>query len=197
MKRTFLVLILAIIAPNGVVAQLVQLPSYRTIRIRAAGVSPNRGTALSGASSSVRAARPGQADPFTSRSFRSRQIAAHSLSVSTTLIDHQELDTAILAQASSRPQMAPIGEQQRRIDRMQRQIISEEKQRKRRNPAPTISEQTDPASEEALRLIHQGYENLSRGQKGVARIFFRTAFRHSRGSVKKLAYRRLIELKKR
>ncbi len=198
MRRIFLLLILPLVSPHSLDAQRVQLPSHRMIRLPSGAISPNRGRGFSGAVLSAREdARSIMATPFLPHNVLSHQRSTSSLSVSATIIDHQKLDALILSQQVNRPKVAPVSKQQRRIDQMRHQIISEAAARKTSTTAADFGEPNDQTSEEALELIRRGEENLSRGQTGVARIFFRTAFRHSRGSVKRLASRRLLELEQR
>ena len=105
MRRFFLsgaAILLSWTAHQSAHAQAVQLPSFHSFSVQTSVLVPDRGSAMLGG---VDYARSGSTTrgigPFRNRAF-GQEIGTSRASVHATIIDHAEMDRAVLAEAARR-----------------------------------------------------------------------------------------------
>jgi hypothetical protein len=95
-------------APQSVCAQAVQLPTFRYFSVQTTVSVPDRGgMVLGGVNSSSSGSTSRGFGPLRSRASGSN-IGASTVSVHATIIDHNELDQAVLAEARARRGDLPL-----------------------------------------------------------------------------------------
>lgn len=188
-------------------ATTVQLPTFRFFTVQTAVSVPDSGGAYlgglsSGASSSSRRGIPLMIkDPWIAPLMGSRGMshstATSGASVHATIIDHEELDRAVLADAASRS--SPPSETDAKAGELSRQTGPghgdaaplESVAEIRRQQAAQEQAQADKASE-----LYAKAQALERdGQTGQAKIFYRQAARHASAEMKQQIAARLAALK--
>jgi hypothetical protein len=109
MRRFFIsgaAILLSWTAHQSAYAQAVQLPSFHSFSVQTSVLVPDRGSAMLGG---VDYARSGSTTrgfgPFRNRAF-GQEVGRSQASVHATIIDHAELDRAVLAEAARRESIA-------------------------------------------------------------------------------------------
>ena len=202
--------ILLLAATPGVHAQVVQLPTFHYFSVQTSVLAPDNGRASLG---SVRRSTLGQSTrgvpwagkvPGVGRLFGSRGIGGSSgasgASVYVTVIDQDELDRAVLAEAAR--QGAARVATLRRAEEIARGIsgvgaatgagdeltgVAEIRQRN--------SERRAAQNDEASKFFAQGQQAEAQGQPGVAKIFYRMAEKRAGSALKREISLRLATLR--
>lgn len=193
MSARTLVFTCLVLAPGASVAfgQVVQLPTFEYFSVQTSVLAPDRGgTFLGGVGrSSSRSSAygvPGAGSlPGMGRLFGNRALdqtaSASGSSVRVTIIDHEELDRAVLAEAARRRgQVSTVDQRAAQLAlRMspptsggstgEGPLLSVAELR-RQNEARRAAE-----TAEATRLFAQGRQAETRGQTGTARIYYQMA----------------------
>jgi hypothetical protein len=173
-------------------AQAVQLPSFHYFTVQTTVSVPDRGAAYLGgvrraASGSVNRGIPilGKA-PGLGRLGRNTaygsSLGASDVSVTATIIDHRELDEAVLAEARARRAAAgiaaapaePIAEYPPRSPLPVAAPVASVADIRRQNLEQDVARQ-----QEALALVAKGREAEAAGKRNVAKIYYEMAARRA------------------
>ncbi len=167
--------------------QVVQLPSWRVFSVNTSVLVPDQGTAwLGGVSSgSVSSARygPWRRGPWGGFSSTRSAMGSGTTSVSATILDHQQRDAALLAEARAarhapgpfpRPEDAEAAWMTEHLSRPGQEVrlsVAE----LQASAAEQRARQRQFARVEAERLLEHGDECFARGDYRLAGIFYRNA----------------------
>ena len=193
--------------------QVVQLPTFNYFSVQTSVLAPDRGGAFLGGvrrSSSRNAAYgvPGAGRlPGVGRLFGNRVLdgtaGGRSSSVHVTIIDHEELDQAVLA-AAARERSAPSRLDQRAAALAQRMGTSESGGNSTGDTLVSVAElrrqheaRQATGTNEAARLFDQGRQAEARGQASTARIYYRMAQKRAGGELQRQITARLTALEQR
>lgn len=192
-------------AQQSLPATTVQLPTFSQFTITTTVSVPDRGGAFlgglnSGASNSSRLGN----GPLQTRSLSSTR-AATGVSVSATVIDHEEIDRAILAEAASK--QAPMDSTAMKAAAISKAVAVESRPTSRSTP---YSSDTLPGSVAAIRQRNASAADLevaevagylakarqaeAENKPGVAKIFYQMVARRDQGEMKRVADGRLAVL---
>lgn len=173
--------------------QVVQLPSYRVFQMPLQVVVPDGGTTVAGGISRAvdyRSARGhGWLPHRTIGSYRS----ASSIQVSAQIIDHEQLDKAILSQARSGGSPSFQRQRSERFLQLKRQIQNPNRHTELKQPrlADSVERSRQAVEQEASALLRHGDSSYAQGEFGAARIFYRMAWKNSEGHLREAAAKRL------
>lgn len=191
--------------------QVVQLPTFDYFSVQTSVLAPDRGGAFLGGvrrSSSRSAAYgvPGAGQlPGVGRLFGNRVLdhaaGGSSSSVHVTIIDLEEMDRAVLAEAASR-RSAPALLDQRAAALTRRMITAESGGSSTDESLQSVAElrrqnevRQASGTNEAVRLFAQGQQAEGRGQVSTARIYYRMAQKRAGGELQRQITARLTALK--
>ena len=185
--------------------QVLQLPTFHNFSVRTSVLAPDRGgTYLGGVGrSSSRSAAYGMPGagrlPGVDRLFGNRALdhtaGGSNASVHVTVIDQEEMDRAVLAEAARRRSVPADPESTQRptasdTDRggTDQTLLSVAELRRQR------AARASTAAGEAAQLFAQGQQAESRGQVGTARIYYRMAHKRATGQLQRDITARLAAL---
>lgn len=176
---------------NNVLAQAVQLPTFQFFTVNTTVSVPDRGGAYLGGVSRAASGRISQGIPLVGKvpglgrlarnEVLGSSVAASGVSVTATIIDHRELDEAVLAESRARRgetanvapalRLAPTIPEAKAVasvDEIRRQ--NEQQDRERR--------------QEALALIEKGRQAEAAGKTSVAVVYYHMAARRADESLR-------------
>lgn len=195
MSRFIAVAILVPLMSEGVLAQVVQLPSLHTFTVRTSVLVPDSGGALLGGSHRATHGRNLLGNgwgPLGRNRGRGGGVAGTGVMVHATIIDHEELDELVLDDARaireakgladsgiSRPRVTPPRDSAATsVAVVKRELAAEDEARE------------SEAEEDFQRAL--AYERA--GEGALARNYYRVAARKSTGAVKQKSLQRLAAL---
>ena len=174
--------------------QAIQLPSYRIFQIPLQAVVPDGGTSVVGGISQAAGYRSARGYGWLPHRAIGSSRSASSIQVSAQIIDHEEFDKAILNQAQQgggdtsleRERSESFLQLKRQVQNPSRQIELQQRQ------LASSTERTRLGTEEEGRqLLQQGDRNYTERRVGTPRIFYRIAWKKSRGPLREAAAQRL------
>ena len=174
--------------------QAIQLPSYRVFQMPLQAVVPDGGTSVVGGISRGASYRSTRGYGWLPHRAIGSSRSASSVHISAQITDHEELDKAILSQAQPRSGDTSLQrERSERFLQLKRQIQKPSRQTElqQRQLASSNESTRLGIEEEARQLLQQGDRNYTEGRVGTARIFYRMAWKKSRGSLREAAVQRL------
>lgn len=202
--------ILGLVALVGLFAlpasgQTVQLPSYQWFSVNTSVMAPDRGGAyLGGVKRSALGAKQFGRGPLFGNRALGGSSGSSSTSVHVTVIDHEELDRAVLAEARRRRGDIPSGAFAPGVTRLSNQLsdsaasnASQPQEQGLLSVAEIrrLNAQRKKASQdEARRLAAQGWEAEQQGSTGAAKIFYQMAYRRADTELKQQIAPRLKRL---
>jgi hypothetical protein len=198
----------AVLVPTTARGQVVQLPTWRVFAVDTSVLVPDQGTTVLGgvnysANSLVRRSAPLLPMPPFASAGRGQAAGTGQVSVSATIIDHEQWDRALLAKARSARNAStspdPISQQARWMSQHVHQAASDVAGNL---PVAQLRQQADRAvalhqtrqNADAQALLHHGDTCVQRREYAAARMFYRNALRQSHGEVLRQAQRRLASL---
>jgi hypothetical protein len=175
-------------------ATTVQLPTFSVFTVQTTVSVPDRGTAyLGGISRGADGSTVRGIGPLGSRGIGGTR-GASGISASATIIDHSELDRAILAKAAeargtpANPQAAKATELSRGIARGDGTLESVAAIRERK------ALQADERAAEVAQWLASAQQAEEQGKLAVARVFYQMVTRHGAAAQKDHAAARLAAL---
>jgi type II secretory pathway component GspD/PulD (secretin) len=180
-------LLVAFLAQDAL-AQAVQLPSFHYFTVSTTVSVPDRGAAYLGGVSRAASGRVSRGVPLLGKApglgrlgrndAIGSSIGTSGVSVSATIIDHRELDEAVLAEARARRGGAPLTE-----------AVSDAPPRDRLPAAAPVASvadirrqneiEDDAQQQEALALVAKGRQAEAAGKLSVARVYYEMAARRA------------------
>jgi hypothetical protein len=185
----------------------VQLPTFQVFSVNTTVSVPDGGGALLGGINRAadRSVTRG-AGPLANRGISSTRSASN-ISVNATIIDHQELDEAVLAQAAARRSSRGLDASQiatnQKADFITRNLAQADRPAREAttNPGPGVEEirrRNDLAAAdrnaEAAEQFAKGEAAEAKGKCNVAKIYYQMAARNGAGSLRDRANERLAVL---
>ena len=182
--------------------QRIQLPTFKFFGVQTTVSVPDRGGAYMGgvrrsASGSSSHGVPGLGGPLFRNRGIGRSQSAGGVGISATIIDHAELDRAVLAEGAARhrARMDQLGATERRSDYLSRNITRNERpalaETRREPPGAGLPTAEDirrrnalaqsKRADEAIRFYEKGRTTLAGGKANVAKIYFQMAQRRAQG----------------
>jgi hypothetical protein len=181
----------------------VQLPTFSLFTVNTTVSVPDGGGAYLGgvnraASGRVERGVPGI--PFRNRGFGSARSAS-GMHVSATIIDHKEMDEAILAEAASRRGALPARDMPGKVAG---EMIAADRGPGRDSAASrelSVAEirrrqatEADNQSEEGLAYLAKGERAITEGKPGLAKVYYRMAASRLKGEAAQAARQQLKSL---
>ncbi len=194
-----------LMAQQQLPATTVQLPSFSIFSVNTTVSVPDRGGMYLGG---VNRARDGSTSrgfgPFANRGIGGDRMAS-GVSVQATIIDHDELDRAVLAEAAAR--RTPAGPDDAKAALLSRHIgrdatcIAATSGRAPGGSADSVAAiraknaaAADERASEAAAYFAQGQQAEADGKPGVARIYYQLVVRRDVGPLKQQAELRLAAM---
>jgi hypothetical protein len=194
---------------NGAWAQAVQLPSFHYFTVSTTVSVPDRGAAYLGGVRRAASGRAGRGVPLLGRApglgrlGRSdaigSSIGASDVSVSATIIDHRELDEAVLAEAGKRrggDAIASAPEAEREAGALDHAGVL------RAAPVASVAdlrrqnaEQDEAQRQEALALVAKARQAEAAGKPGVAQVYYAMAARRGDDELRRRITERVSALR--
>jgi hypothetical protein len=190
----------------------VQLPTFQVFSVNTTVSVPDGGGALLGginraADSSVTRGLPLGKGPLTTNRGLASTRSAANMSVHATIIDHHELDQAVLARAAALRSAKAVDPRevatQQKSDYITRNLARAEKP-VAVQPAPATPSVEDIRRQNEIAAANRDVEAKAyfakaetaeaEGKPGVAKIFYQMVSRRSQGALKELADARIAAL---
>ena len=181
-------------ADGSCFGQAIQLPSYRVFQMPLQAFVPDGGTSVLGGISRAAGYRSTRGYGWFPHRAIGSSRSASSIQVSAKIIDHEELDKAILSQArqgGGEPSLQR--ERSERFLQLKRQIQnpSHQTELQQRQLAASTERTRQGIEKEARQLLQQGDSNYAEGRVGTARIFYRMAWKNRKGHLREAAAQHL------
>ena len=200
-RHTWLPLLVMILGVQCGLAQVVQLPTFNYTTVGTTVTVPDRGSAFLGGIKRASAGQVSRGVPMLSkvpglgRLFSNRGIgqsrSASNMHVTATIIDHAELDEAILGMARTPGGVAAID---RRADYLARNVTRNDLDRMRpahQTPAVTVEDvrrrsqiAQHSRDQEAWKFYQRACQAEAAGKMNVAKIYYQMVARRVRGEFK-------------
>ena len=205
-RRALLSVAVLLLGAGSARAQIVQLPTFEMFSLSTTVSVPDRGSAYLGgvnraSSGSTRHGLPGGGRLFGNRGIGSSR-GSSGVHVRATIIDHQELDRAVLAQAAARRNRADrVSRVDRRAGYLARNVARNDlrpssdppprslpsvEQIRRRNELARAEREA-----EVVFFFEKGQKAEAAGKRNVAKIFYQMAARRAHGALKSRLMARL------
>jgi hypothetical protein len=185
----------AALAQQPLPATTVQLPTFSVFTVRTSVLVPDGGMAsMAGISRGADGRVMRGVGPLANRGLGGSR-AASGVSVSSRIIDHEEIDRAILAAAAGREKPAEAATA--KVEAITHSIATS-------RPPPTsvaaIREANRVAAEREARelaeLFSKAQKAEAEGQTGVAKVYYQMVARRDRGQLQAQAQQRLAALQR-
>ncbi len=198
-------LMLVVLAVRDGLAQVVQLPTFRSFSVGTSVLVPDRGSAYLGGVNRAASGHVRHGVPLVSKTpgegrlgganASGSAVSAAGVSVTATIIDHREWDAAVLAEAQAL--RAARGEETTRREganavpplRAPSVPIASVAELERQN-----AQKDQQREAEAVALVNKAWRAEADGKPSVARIYYQMAARRAEGGLREQIQRRLHEL---
>ncbi len=193
-------------SPTVTYSQVVQLPTWRVFAVDTSVLVPDQGTALLGGVNyghQAAVTRRGLPGPVSSVA-RHASAGTAQVSVKATIIDHSEWDAALRARAQAKRGLQgerdPVIEQAKWLTQQIRATSQDDEGRVsiehlEHQSRQLATQQQLQQNQQACEMLRHGDVCRSRRQYSTARMFYRTAWRQSQGTLREEAAAKLANLR--